>query len=137
MLVDVIDPGWTPFKSLNGATDIPAYIRAHDQVLAYDFDTFIGGHVGRLGTYEDVEIQQEYIQDIQTNARIALQTVDFNAVAQKTGSNNPFLLFDTYLDTVAQTCADATVPKWIGRLAAVDVFTFDHCFTIVMSLRND
>ena len=106
-------------------------------MLAYDFDTFIGGHVGRLGTRQDVETQREYIRDIQANAAAALKSVDFSAVAQKTGFDNPWLLFDTYLNTVAKACADATVPKWTGRLAAVDVFTFDHCFKIMMSLRID
>lgn len=137
MLVDVIFPGWTPFKGLAVAEDTPAYIRAHDQVLAYSFDTFIGGHVGRLGTRKDVEIQREYIQDIQAQAATALKTVDFSAIAQKTGFDNPWLLFDVYLNAVAQACTDAIVPKWTGRLGGVDVFSFDHCHKVMMSLRID
>jgi hypothetical protein len=41
MLVDVIFPGWTPFKDLAMAQDVPEFIAAHDKVLEYDFDTFI------------------------------------------------------------------------------------------------
>jgi glyoxylase-like metal-dependent hydrolase (beta-lactamase superfamily II) len=135
MLVDVIFPGWSPFKDLALAEDIPGYFRAHDEVLSFEFDTFIGGHLGRPGTREDVEAQKEYILDMQANAAQALQTVDFFAIAQEVGFANPWLLFDTYLDALAQECADLTEPEWIDRLGGVDVWTFDHCLLIAESLR--
>jgi glyoxylase-like metal-dependent hydrolase (beta-lactamase superfamily II) len=137
MLIDVIFPGWTPFKNLALAEDIPGYFRAHDEVLSYDFDTFIGGHLGRPGTREDVETQKKYMLDIQANAAQALQTVDFMAIGQEVGFENAWLLFDTYLDAVAQTCADLTEPNWVDRLGGVDVFTFDHCWVVAESLRID
>jgi hypothetical protein len=90
-----------------------------------------------LGTREDIEMQQEYVLDIQDNAAAALQTVDFFTIAQETGFENQWLLFTTYLDTVAQTCTEMTVPEWRGRLAAVDVVTFDHCWSAMQSLRLD
>jgi glyoxylase-like metal-dependent hydrolase (beta-lactamase superfamily II) len=94
MLVDVIFPGWVPFKDLALAEDVPGYIRAHDEALSFDFDTFIGGHLTGLGTREDVRIQREYIREVRDNAARALQTVDFFAIAQQTGFENPWLLFD-------------------------------------------
>ena len=75
MLVDVIFPGWVPFKDLAMAQDVPAFIAAHDQVLEYDFETFVGGHLTRLGTYDDVKIQKEYFVDVQTSASKANQEV--------------------------------------------------------------
>ena len=112
-------------------------MQAHDEVLSFDFDTFIGGHVTRLGTREDVETQQEYLTDIQNNAVQALQTVDFFAIAQQTGFENQWLLFDTYLGAVEDECAALTEPDWIDRLGAVDVFTASHCARIIESLRID
>ena len=137
MLVDVIFPAWTPFADLALAEDIPGYFEAHEQVLEYDFDVFIGGHVTRLGNRTDVEEASAYIHDIQNNAAAALQQVDFFAIAQQTGFENQWLLFSTYLDAVAAKCADLTVPAWTGRLAAVDIFTYDHCWKVVESLRID
>jgi len=137
MLVDVIFPGWVPFKNLALAEDTVGYLYAHDQVLSIDFETFVGGHWNRLGTREDVEIQQEYIDDLQANAAQALQTVDFMAVAQETGFENLSLLFDRYVDAVTQECADLTVPKWIDRLGGADIWTFDHCHQVIQSLRID
>ena len=137
MLVDVIFPGWTPFAELALAEDVPLYFAAHDFVLEYDFDVFIGGHLTRSGTRDDVETQQAYMVDILNNAAAALQAVDFFAVAEETGFENQWLLFDTYLDRVAQHCTDATVPNWVDTLGGVDIFTYSHCSTVVESLRID
>ena len=137
MFIDVIFPGWTPFKWLAVAEDVPAFVDAHDWVLSYNFDTLISGHVGRLGTREDVEMQKEYILDTQANAAKALQTVDFSAIAAEIGFSNVWLLFDTYLNAVSEECAKLTEEKWINRLGAVDVFTKSHCDKLVESLRID
>jgi len=137
MLVDVIFPGWVPFMDLALTEDTLAYVQALDDVLSFDFDTIISGHLTRSGTREDVEIQREYVLDVQANAAQALQTVDFSAIAQETGFENPWLLFDTYLSTVAQECTDLTLPKWTDRLGGADVFSFSHCFKFLHSLRID
>lgn len=137
MKIDIIFPGWTPFKGLAIAEDVPGYMEAHDVILSYDFDKLVSGHWGRLASRKDVEIQKEYMQDIQANAGKALQTVDFHAIAKKTGFENTALLFDTYLDAVTQKCADITTPKWVSRLGGVDIWTFDHCYQVIMSLRVD
>lgn len=135
MLVDIAFPGWVPFRDLALAESIPGYVQAYDEALSFDFDTYIGGHLTRLGTREDVEIGREYIQDVRANAARALQTVDFFAVAQRTGFANLWLLLDTYLNTLAQTCTDLTLPNWIDRLGGADVWTFSHCLVMAESLR--
>ncbi len=58
MVVDIVFPGWVPFQDLALAEDVPGYVAAHDEILTYDFETFVGGHLTRLGTREDVEVQQ-------------------------------------------------------------------------------
>jgi glyoxylase-like metal-dependent hydrolase (beta-lactamase superfamily II) len=135
MLVDVIFPAWVPFAELALAENIPGYYAAYDQTLSYDFETFIGGHLTRLGTRQDVETAREYVLDVRDNAALALDEVDFFAIAQETGFENQWLLFDTYLDAVAQNCAEKTVPEWSGRLGGVDIFTFGHCHAVMESLR--
>lgn len=135
MFVDVIFPAWVPFAELALAEEIPGYYEAYDQALSYDFDTFIGGHLTRLGTRGDVETARDYVFDVRDNAAAALQEVDFFAIAQETGFVNQWLLFDTYLDAVAQNCAEKTVPEWSGQLGGVDIFTFSHCYAAMESLR--
>src|SRR5690349_16678050 len=69
MVVDVIFPGWAPFKNLAVSQDIPGWIAAHDTVLATPWRTLVGGHLGRLGTRADVTLQREYVRDLETSAR--------------------------------------------------------------------
>ena len=137
MLVDVIFPGWIPFMSLALAKDVPGFLAAHGQALSYPFETFIGGHLTRLGTRRDVRTQMEYIDDVKANAGKALKTVDFMAIARETGFENQWLLFDRYFAAVAKACADMTVPKWRDRLGAADVWTQSHCLVMAESLRID
>ncbi len=137
MFVDVIFPGWSPFQQLALAEDVPGYIAAHDAVLDLDWDTFIGGHLTRLGTREDVELQRQYILDIQAAAADALATTDFFAIAGETGFENQWLLFNTYLGAVAQNCAAAVVPNYVDVLAAADLNTESHCWAMMESLRID
>lgn len=137
MLVDIIFPGWVPFMSLALASDVRGFIAAHQQALSYPFEAFIGGHVTRLGTRQDVRVQIEYINDVRANAGKALRTVDFMGVAKETGFENQWLLFDRYFAAVTKACADMTIPKWRGRLAAADVWTQSHCHSMAVSLRID
>ncbi|NJN81757.1 MAG: hypothetical protein HC802_05345 [Caldilineaceae bacterium] len=135
MLVDVVFPGWSMFRDLALAEDVPGFIQAHDATLAYDFDTFVGGHLTRTGTREDVEIQREYVMDMVANATQALQTVDFFAIGMEVGFENQWLLFESYLNALTDMCADLTLEKWGDQLGGADIFTPSHCFQIIASLR--
>jgi len=137
MKIDIVFPGWTPFKGLAVAENTVGYLKSHDVILSYDFDKLVSGHWGRLATRKDVEIQKQYMQDIQTSAGKALQTVDFYAIAEKVGYANTALLFETYLAAVTQECAKLTEPKWIKKLGGVDVWTKDHCYKVIMAHRLD
>lgn len=85
MLVDIVFPGWVPFKNLGIAEDVPAYIDAHDIALNYDFETFVAGHVTRLGNRKDVEISKTFINDLKNTCQLAFGKVDFMKSAQETG----------------------------------------------------
>jgi len=141
MLVDVVFPGWSPFQDLALAESVDGFLAAHEQILDYDFDHFIGGHLNRWGTREDVEIQQAYFNDIVEAAGKANGAMDFGAAygeaAARGGGNNPWAIFKILLDKVAQQCADEVMAKWGDRLGGVDVFTFDHCWEISEYQRID
>ena len=137
MVIDVIFPGWVPFSSLAMASDMRGFLRGHDEVLSYNFDTLVSGHLTRLGNRDDVELQKEYFQDIQQSAMKFLQSVDFMAIGQEVGFENAWNLFDTYLNTVADKVTGEVTPKWLGKLAAADVFTRSHAWEIVERLRID
>ena len=81
MFIDVIFPGWSPWQFLAIAQDIPGFIDASNQLLDYEWETLVSGHVTRLGTREDVEIQNEFITDPE---------VILKRIGRSTGAANSF-----------------------------------------------
>ena len=137
MVVDVVFPGWVPFKDLAMAQSVPEFLESHDKILEYDFETFIGGHLTRTGTVEDVQLQKEYFEDIQKSAAKANQEISFMAIGQEVGFENLWLVFQVYADSITQQCVDEVTPKWINKLGGADLFTYDHCWKISESQRID
>jgi glyoxylase-like metal-dependent hydrolase (beta-lactamase superfamily II) len=138
MVVDIIFPGWVPFKNLAESQSIPGWIAAHDAVLAAPWQTLIGGHLGRLGTRADVALQREYVQDLATSARTTLTTLDPTPFFAKYGpTGNAWAIFKSYLDAAAEQAAGPVVAKYTGRLAAADVFTTSSAAAMVNSARID
>ena len=71
MLIDIVNPGRAPVYVANLTEDIPGYIEAPANVFAYSWKHFIGGHLGRLGTRDDVTLHQQYMADIAESPRKA------------------------------------------------------------------
>ena len=139
MLVDIVFPGWVPFPYLAIAKDVAGFIKAHDIALNnYDFDKFVGGHLTRLGTRNDVVVQKEFVTDLMNAATKANQEVLFSKVAQQVGHfDNPWLLFSKYIDAVNENCTQAILPKWENRLGGGREFTSTHCFSMSEAERVD
>ena len=137
MIVDLIWPGWVPFAQLGQSTNIPGWIRAHEQLLKYDFQTLVGGHITRLGNRQDVETQQRYVLQLQTAAREAINTVNPGPSFGSADPANRFAGTNNYFTTLAQTAADAVTPDWIDTLGGADVFTLSNAWTMVNAMRID
>ena len=87
MLIDIVNPGWAPVYIANLTEDIPGYIEAPANALAYSWKHFIGGHLGRLGTRDDVTLHQQYMADIGESVRTAIDTLDPTPYYVKYGEN--------------------------------------------------
>jgi glyoxylase-like metal-dependent hydrolase (beta-lactamase superfamily II) len=136
MLVDIAVPGWVPFYSLNLAEDVPGYVSAADTALTYKWTHLIAGHMGRLGTREDVALHQQYMVDMDANCRTALTTVDPTPYFSNNGDNN-WAAVRGYLDAVTDAAAAQVIAKYTGVLGAADVFTTSNTFAILESIRLD
>src|SRR3981189_3869337 len=86
-LVDIVNPGGAPVYLSTLPEDIPGYVEAPATALAYPWKHFIGGHMGRLGTREDVTLHQQYMADIDASVRTAIDTVDPTPFFVKYGRN--------------------------------------------------
>jgi glyoxylase-like metal-dependent hydrolase (beta-lactamase superfamily II) len=138
MVVDVVMPGWIPFKGLAVSQDIPGWVHAQDVAMSYAWQTLVAGHLGRLGTRADVDVQRQYVADLAASARATLASLDPTPFFEKYGpAGNSWAIFKAYLDAASRQAADPVVAKYTGRLAAADVFTFDSAYVMLESLRID
>jgi glyoxylase-like metal-dependent hydrolase (beta-lactamase superfamily II) len=138
MLVDIIFPGWVPFAYLAIAKDTAGFIEAHDTALKnYDFDTIVAGHLTRIGTRADVEVQKEFVLDLERAAARANQNVSFMDIAAKVGFDDPWLLFSEYINTINKQCEEEMLPKWETRLGGAQSFMSTHCIAMTQSGRVD
>ncbi|QUQ67003.1 MBL fold metallo-hydrolase [Kutzneria sp. CA-103260] len=137
VMVDVVLPGWSPFKAWGTADSVPGVLRAHDVLSRLDIDTFVGGHVHRLGTPADIRTSRDFTYDLwDTTNRVVGQTRLADFTAQVEPGNN-WAAFQLYYDAIA-TRAEAEIrQRWLGKLAGVDVFTRDNIITIAVSLLLD
>jgi len=141
MAVDSVTSGYVPFQDFDLSTNIHQYLKMFDEVLAYKFDNFIGGHLADTGTRKDVEITKEYTNDVyQTVKRIhnGLNERAFDAAIAKTiGPENEFLIFKALLDKVTRDSVAELEPRWINRLAGVDVWLPSHVRAVLICVRWD
>src|SRR6266571_2554954 len=136
MLVDVILPGWVPYDSFNLNEDVPGSIAAPSTAMAYPWTHFIGGHMGRLGTRDDMAVYQQYVTDLIDNIKIALGAVDPTPFFTRYG-NNSWAAVKTFQDAQVAYATAPVIQKYTGVLAAADVYTPSTAFHILESIRLD
>jgi glyoxylase-like metal-dependent hydrolase (beta-lactamase superfamily II) len=137
MVVDMIFPGWMPWRRLALAQDMTGYFDQVEKIMEVPFDTLVAGHVARVGTRADVQLQSEFINDLKTAAGEALRTTKAGEGLDPRDLANPWAVFDNYIDRVAGQCVNQLTPKWSKKLAAFDVFVWDQCYAMEQSLRID
>jgi glyoxylase-like metal-dependent hydrolase (beta-lactamase superfamily II) len=141
MAIDTLPPGSAQFMDLDLTADFGDYLGMFDQVLAYDFDVLVGGHLGFPGTRHDVEVARDYTLDVyHTIKRIHDGTDQMKVVseaASKYGWDNKMALFRSLLDPMMDQCAREIVSRWSDKLASVDVYARSHCHTALIYARWD
>jgi glyoxylase-like metal-dependent hydrolase (beta-lactamase superfamily II) len=136
MLVDINLPGWAPYDSFNVNEDVPGSIAAADKAMAYRWKHFIGGHMGRLGTRDDMVVYQQYVSDLIDNIKKAVVAVDPTPFFARYG-NNSWAAVQTYQAAQVDYAAAPVIKKYTGVLAAVDVYTASTAFMLLESIRLD
>jgi len=138
MFIDIILPGWAPFETFNLNEDVPGSIKAPEIALSYPWRHFIGGHLGRLGTREDVTVYQRYVADIVGSIKAVMgsSSIDPTPYFQKYG-DNMWAAYKGVLDEITDAAAAPVIEKYTGVLAAADVSTRSTTFWIMESLRLD
>lgn len=134
-VIDAVGPGYVPFKNLGMTTNPQRYTTLFDDMLLYDFDTFIGGHLNIVGNRQDIFITRDYVRDVAVTSEHIIDTVEpgplfaevFSALQR---NDNLFLAYSHYLQTLAEKCAEQLIARWKNRLSGVDVWAKSHCSTM-------
>ncbi len=136
MLVDVVYPGYMPYPQLGVTADIPGYVQVHHDALAFDFTDFVGGHVDRLGTREDVQASLAFAEDVLTTAQHSVAELSFPQFLQQ--NRNPGLqtwfAHDEYEKDRVAACERSLQGRWATRLKGADRFLASHCWTAIVGL---
>jgi glyoxylase-like metal-dependent hydrolase (beta-lactamase superfamily II) len=136
MLVDINLPGWVPFDSFNLNEDVQGSIAAPDKAMSYPWSTFIGGHMGRLGTRQDMTVYQQYVADLIAGAKASLTAIDPTPFFAKYGDNS-WAAVKTYQAAQVKYASDPVIKKYTGVLAAADVYTESTAFVLLEAIRLD
>jgi hypothetical protein len=110
-----------------------------DQMLDYDFETLVSGHLSLFSTPEDVQTNREYIRDLRASAAEALRTVDIRetAAAADVPHNNPNAHLKVWMDAVAARAAELMPTSWNKRIGGNDIFLADNLSAVAWSLFLD
>jgi len=137
MVVDVVFPGWMPWRRFALAQDVPGYFAQVEEINRMKWDTLVSGHVQRTGTHADVAQQLEFMNDLKNAARQALKSTKVGEGIALVDSGNPWAVYGNYIDRVVIQCVNELTPKWSTKLAAYDVYIWDQCYAMEQSLRID
>ena len=137
MLVDIVNPGWAPVYLSNLTEDVPGYIEAPATALTYPWKHFIGGHLGRLGTRDDIAVHQQYMADIAASVEDGARHRRPHARTSSSTARTCGPRCAGYLDAVTAAAAAPVIEKYTGVLAAADVFTASTTFHVMQSIRLD
>lgn len=161
ILIDVIVPSWTPFAALSLADSGPGYYLDILRLLKFDFVHFVGGHLTKVGTRQDVEVCKQHHEDLQTGAMLAIagpDAVDFNAVVNELQIFTPgtenflniWVLYRTYLYQAVSICQKHINRIWTPlsdgnrgsyvtpvQISGADVWARENCWATINFLRLD
>jgi glyoxylase-like metal-dependent hydrolase (beta-lactamase superfamily II) len=132
--VDTITPGEAPFMNFGATAKFAGYVDFFDEILKYDFDTILSGHVSILGTREDVILTRDYVHDVRDTALAGMAAMlpTFEQTYAAFNHQNGNLAYRVAIETVRRDCAKQIIDRWKDKLSVVDVWADSHCETVIL-----
>lgn len=134
MAVDTITPGEAPFMNFGATADVGEYINFFDEVLDYDFDIILSGHVAILGNRADVVEAKEYVLDVRDTVLKIMPTFQerFAMTFEAFEFENDNLAYRSVLESMRGDCSAEVIERWNDRLSVVDVWADSHCEKMII-----
>jgi glyoxylase-like metal-dependent hydrolase (beta-lactamase superfamily II) len=135
-LVDIVYPGYLPYKNLGITEDLQGYLDIQKHALSYDFSTLVAGHVTRLGTRADVELSMDFYADLKRTAEASLNALPLGEFAKLNASRarDKWDLHNEYERAVVERCYGTLLPRWGDRLADTPTYLRDNCWVMMESI---
>lgn len=135
--IDIVLAQAAPFRALTVAADVPGLLRLHRELLAYDADTYVGGHFSGVVTRADIELAMAYLQDLVDLTAVALRSVTPQSGATAVAPTHPYEVAAAVDDRIADIVAGPLLGRWRGSLPGLAVFVRSHVTAMADSLRYD
>jgi glyoxylase-like metal-dependent hydrolase (beta-lactamase superfamily II) len=135
MVIDFIAPGWVPLLDFDITSNMFAYLGMFDRVLAYDFQSLIGGHTADIARRADVEITKRYAFDVyETVKRVHAETDVAALLAEERDSEQAGI--KRLIEQVTNRAAAEVKSRWQGGpMKGVDIWTESHCRAMLLYVR--
>ena len=143
--IDIASPAWVTFRDCDSSENLAGWEQAHHQVLEYDFDMLVSGHVSKLGNRADVEEGVEYIDDLVRYSREALETIPIEYFQQnmdgkyraafRAVEENYFAALVNYVTKRVLERRTSNGKLWAERLNGADVLTKHNAFSMLEKTR--
>ena len=132
--VDTITPGEAPFMNFGATAKFAGYVDFFDEILKYDFDTILSGHVSVLGTRDDVTVARDYVHDVRDTALKGMASMlpTFEKIYAGFEHKNGNLAYRMAIEQVRHDCATQIKDRWKDKLSVVDVWADSHCETVIL-----
>ena len=127
MAVDILAPDWVPLQDFDGTVDMFGYMNILDRILSLDFDAFIGGHSGRLGTRSDLEMNRDYTRDVYETVKRLDSEIDYGPLIGVDRPTEQVLAKELFTGTW-ERAAEEVVERWKdGPMQGAELWTESHC----------
>jgi glyoxylase-like metal-dependent hydrolase (beta-lactamase superfamily II) len=133
MLADFVFPQWGPYGNLGMQSSLLIYDQHFKIVLDYDFEYYVGGHVDRIGSRDDVKTGRQFWWDLIASIKQGYQTVSMDDIVKANGGfngTNTFTIYRAYSNAVDQFCINNMLNTlgWAKKLIDAAAFMETHCF---------
>jgi hypothetical protein len=114
--------------------DVPGYIDVHRKVLEYDFNTFVGGHVGEMGTRADVETSLKFVTHLHSVASSLIAQRSFPAFLSEHPGPDKWDLHNEYEKSLVDACTAEIRPIWDKQLKDTKTYLRDNCWAMIEAI---
>jgi glyoxylase-like metal-dependent hydrolase (beta-lactamase superfamily II) len=137
VMIDIALPKSAPYRAFGTADSVPGILRAHNELVKLDFDTYMGGHMYRYGTKADVAESREFVFDMWNQTGAAITATPIAPFFGMVEAGNTWAALELWMDAITDKAEDVLAKKWIGRLGAVDVWLRENIKIMIVAQRVD